>query len=534
VPIADLTHPLEEGMTTTFTGMVRIPGSIENGLPSTITLDPHVLVLTAGGTELGRWNRSELTLRREPDGSFHLTLGREVVLFNPDSPLEFAILSGMPGAGTAPASAPATPQAAPTASPAAPTEPPMTTPPAPLPVAPVTPVSPPQAPPTTLAPATPEHVAPPVAPPAPTAPPVPTVPPPSAPVAPTAPPIAAAAPLRVSPGTPPPSPSMPPPPATAPLGAPPVVDPMMSPTVPAPSTPIADSPPVTPQAPPDAAPMVPEPVPQSQPMTPRVAPAAGMEPAPYDAVAPLPAVEAPVAFELEQQLPPVEPDPVVAEPEAPRSTDFWDGFYSNENETQRAPSEVLIAPAAADDAPAVPGFHLEDDDPGETGPRAPRSGGYGSGLFTEEDDGRALAPAFAASNADDPEDRTWSFYDEEEPVAERSWSYEDEPTGPAAKAQDEEPLESRPRTTDREVLVGADDGSRLAAVLGAVKGWRPSSPSFSFGSSELGMRAREAVSVLDAILEENGTEDIPRSFILGLGGFAALLALVAVLVVLFG
>ena len=82
----DVDPPDGDGMTTTFTGEVRIPGSIENGLPSTITLDAQTLVLTAGGTELGRWNRSDLKLRREADGTFHLTLGREVVLFNPDSP----------------------------------------------------------------------------------------------------------------------------------------------------------------------------------------------------------------------------------------------------------------------------------------------------------------------------------------------------------------------------------------------------------------------------------------------------------------
>ena len=58
-------------------------------------------------------------------------------------------------------------------------------------------------------------------------------------------------------------------------------------------------------------------------------------------------------------------------------------------------------------------------------------------------------------------------------------------------------------------------------------------PDFSFGSSSLGTKARDALTVLDAILEENGTEDIPRSFLIGLGGFAGFLALVAILVVIF-
>jgi hypothetical protein len=58
----------------------------------------------------------------------------------------------------------------------------------------------------------------------------------------------------------------------------------------------------------------------------------------------------------------------------------------------------------------------------------------------------------------------------------------------------------------------------------------PGRPSFSFGASEFGMRARDALSVLDSILEENGTEDIPRGLIIGLFVFVGLLALVAVVV----
>ena len=109
-------------MTTTFTGEVRIPGAIENGLPSTITLDAQTLILTAGGTELGRWNRTDLALSRDPDGTFRLTLGSEIVLFNPDSPLEFAILSGMPATASPPVgtpSGPVTPAPTPAAAPPA-------------------------------------------------------------------------------------------------------------------------------------------------------------------------------------------------------------------------------------------------------------------------------------------------------------------------------------------------------------------------------------------------------------------------------
>ena len=63
--------------------------------------------------------------------------------------------------------------------------------------------------------------------------------------------------------------------------------------------------------------------------------------------------------------------------------------------------------------------------------------------------------------------------------------------------------------------------------------WRPSmpgTPSFSFGASGFGKRARDAISVLDSILEENGTEDIPRGLIVGLFVFVGVMAVVALIV----
>jgi hypothetical protein len=44
------------------------------------------------------------------------------------------------------------------------------------------------------------------------------------------------------------------------------------------------------------------------------------------------------------------------------------------------------------------------------------------------------------------------------------------------------------------------------------------------------MRARDAISVLDSILEENGTEDIPRGLIVGLFVFVGVMAVVALIV----
>jgi hypothetical protein len=497
-------------MTTTFTGMVRIPGSIENGLPSTITLDAQMLVLTAGGTELGRWNRNELKLRREPDGSFHLTLGREVVLFNPDSPLEFAILSGMPGAGTAPTPAPAVPLVA-----AAP--PPVA---APQPAPPVTPqpmVTPQPAPP--LPPQ-------PMVQPAPAAP-MPdysATPPPVAPTPDYAPvqPAAPAVPPM------PPSPSMPPPSAVPPADAAPVApvaDPMVAPPAPAPfsGAPMGEVPPMVPQPPMTAQPPVasPETMAPPQPMA---------QPPQPMAQPPQSVASAPMGFELEQDAPSQQVETAIVQPEAPsspRSTEFWDGFYAEESDRQMPASVAPMATDIADGAPTASGFRLEDDDAEEDpGPRAPRLGGYGSDLFAEEGDGPAFAPAFGDVEEPDGKERAWSYYDDEDSDDEkRSWSYDD-----GAATVDEEPPSFRSPAADRDDLVGASSTSRMRAAAG----WRPSMPSFSFGSSELGMRARDALSVIDAILEENGTEDIPKSFIIGLGGFAALLGIIAVLVVLFG
>ena len=77
------------------------------------------------------------------------------------------------------------------------------------------------------------------------------------------------------------------------------------------------------------------------------------------------------------------------------------------------------------------------------------------------------------------------------------------------------------------------DGGGELLFLKDVAAWRPSMPSFSFGGSGLGMRARDAISVLDSILEENGTEDIPKSFLIGLGALALVLALLVILALIF-
>ena len=492
-------------MTTTFTGEVRIPGSIENGLPSTITLDAQTLILTAGGTELGRWNRSELQLRREPDGTFHLTLGREIVLFNPDSPLEFAILSGMPGAGTVPA-----PAAAET--------------PAPEPDAPA---------PAAAAPATPQPVAtPPVAPQpaaAPSAPEPATVEPNSTP--------AAAAPVPSLPDAV--TPTAPVPAATTPPG-PPVVPPLTPP----------------PGAPPTPATTQPSAVPAAQPASPQADPVpvaaepSGLPPA-------SPAAAAAVAAAASVQAPPTHPEPVeirletdedappnVAPPApaavppsvepagpaaAPRASDFWDGFHAEEQEAgvQPAAAPTGAMAAAVDETPAEIRLEHPDD-----GAEQPSVGGYGSGLFTDEEAPRP--PAFGGTDDGDGKDRAGSFSDDQNGEAgegaegeDRGWSYDD--PKPEEKEKEEGPDEPvfRSPNADREDLV--EKSSRLKDVAA----WRPSMPSFSFGGSGLGMRARDAISVLDSILEENGTEDIPKSFLIGLGALALVLTLLVILALVF-
>lgn len=178
--------------------------------------------------------------------------------------------------------------------------------------------------------------------------------------------------------------------------------------------------------------------------------------------------------------------------------------------------------AGAQVEPAA-GFQLQDDV--DDTAAEPRVGGFGSGLFSEEDDKPAHPPALG-SDTGDSQDRSWSYNDAEDGATDRGWSYGDD----AAEEETEAPPAFQSPEADREDLVDSPRGSRFAAITG----WRPSLPSFSFGPSGLGMRARGALSLLDAILEENGTEDISKTLIIGLGGFAVLLGTVAVLVVLFG
>ena len=216
-----LTHQYGDGMTTTFTGEVRIPGAIENGLPSTITLDAQTLILTAGGTELGRWNRADLALSRDPDGTFRLTLGSEIVLFNPDSPLEFAILSGMPATASPPVGTPS--------GPAIPVQTPAAAPPAAATGAapPVAPGPSPAEPPPVPAPAVSPAVAPPAVASPPAVSPADAVPPTVAP-----PPPAFALPTGAAPATPvPPVAATPPTTAPTPAAAPPVAPPTAQPPV---------------------------------------------------------------------------------------------------------------------------------------------------------------------------------------------------------------------------------------------------------------------------------------------------------------
>ena len=265
-----------------------------------------------------------------------------------------------------------------------------------------------------------------------------------------------------------------------------------------------------------------------------------------------------------------------APPRSGQSKDFWDGFYGEEQEAaamQGEPAAIAGEPAAMPGEPAaiegepaempgesagiaeapaaqVPpdqasGFQLRDDREDASDDDTARVGGYGSGLFTDDAGNPVQAPAFAEDESAGGEDRAWSYYDDadgeqadgeradgERADGDRGWSYDDDPAEQAgAQASDsEEPPAFRSPVADREDLVVSAKSSRFSDIVG----WRPSLPSFSLGSSALGTRARDALGVLDAILEENGTDDIPKSFIIGLGGFAALLGVVAFLIVLFG
>ena len=191
---------------------------------------------------------------------------------------------------------------------------------------------------------------------------------------------------------------------------------------------------------------------------------------------------------------------------------------------------VAVAEVSAGEAPAdqASEFHLEDGREGsvpddaaadDAAPDdAAKVGGYGSGLFTEDAVTAAEVPAFGAGEPAAEDERGWSYNDDQPEEAGASDADAGDPADVASDA------------ADREELVVTAKTSRLKGITG----WRPSLPSFGLGSSALGMRARDVLGMLDSILEENGTEDIPKSFIIGLGGFAILLGVVAVLVVAFG
>ena len=179
--------------------------------------------------------------------------------------------------------------------------------------------------------------------------------------------------------------------------------------------------------------------------------------------------------------------------------------------------------AAVDEAPAEIRLEQPDDEA-----EAPRVGGYGSGLVTEEEAPRP--PAFGGADDAGGDDLSWSHSEDEDgeedgATEDRGWSY-DGPK-PEEEAAEEDTPEFRSPVADRDDLV--EKSSRMKDVAA----WRPSIPSFSFGGSELGMRARDAISVLDSILEENGTEDIPKSFLIGLGVLAVVLALLVIIALIF-
>lgn len=83
-------------MTRTFTGAVMLPGEAGNGIEATLSLDPEHVILTAGDSQLGSWDRADYLISPESNGAFGLTLGGETLLFRPDSPSEFSSTSAVP------------------------------------------------------------------------------------------------------------------------------------------------------------------------------------------------------------------------------------------------------------------------------------------------------------------------------------------------------------------------------------------------------------------------------------------------------
>ncbi|MEZ5175932.1 MAG: hypothetical protein R2823_06970 [Acidimicrobiia bacterium] len=77
-------------MSHAFAGTLLLPGEEGPGLSAVLeTVDADVK-LVAGEDELGSWSHDECSVTAIGEGSFKVVLGGEMVLFTPDTPIQFA------------------------------------------------------------------------------------------------------------------------------------------------------------------------------------------------------------------------------------------------------------------------------------------------------------------------------------------------------------------------------------------------------------------------------------------------------------
>jgi hypothetical protein len=83
-------------MSQAFAGTLLLPGEEGPGLAAVLeTIEADVKLLT-GAEELGSWNLDECNVTDVGKGSFKVVLGGEMVLFKPDTPIQFAEALSIP------------------------------------------------------------------------------------------------------------------------------------------------------------------------------------------------------------------------------------------------------------------------------------------------------------------------------------------------------------------------------------------------------------------------------------------------------
>lgn len=77
-----------------YRGALRMPGELGPGLGVTVDLTGDRVRVTAGGTEIGDWDKDEIRLHAENDG-FHVRVEGEEIILDLRDPAHFAVDYGL-------------------------------------------------------------------------------------------------------------------------------------------------------------------------------------------------------------------------------------------------------------------------------------------------------------------------------------------------------------------------------------------------------------------------------------------------------